>query len=207
MPVNRLKSSEDVHADVALTQLSVLSVAPFSVIPPPSAVILVGDATEPSSMFLSSTVIVVELTLVVVPFTVRLPVITTSALLIVAVPVAAPIERVVAAPAKFTVVAVVLTRANVVLPVVREVVTAGEVRVLLVNVSEPARVARVPVVGRVTAVLAVVVSVVVCAPEVVNEPPSVSTLFEDIVRLPAIVKLPVPVRLAIFVVPPYHLKK
>ena len=35
----------------------------------------------------------------------------------------------------------------------------GDVRVLLVNVSEPAKVARVPVVGRVTEVLAVAVNV------------------------------------------------
>jgi hypothetical protein len=64
-------------------------------------------------MFLSSTVSVVLLTVVVVPFTVRFPV-TTSALFTVVVPVPAPMFRDVAAPAKFTVVAVVLTRANVV---------------------------------------------------------------------------------------------
>ena len=110
LPVNRLKSSDDVHALVALTQLRVLSVAPLRVIPPPSAVISEGTATEPNSIFLSSTVIVVALTVVVVPLTVKLPV-TVNALLTVVVPVAAPIERVVAAPAKFTVVAVVLTSA------------------------------------------------------------------------------------------------
>lgn len=57
-----------------MTQFSVLSVAPFNVIPPPSAVVLVGVATEPSSMFLSSTEIVVELTVVVVPLIVTFPV-------------------------------------------------------------------------------------------------------------------------------------
>ena len=125
MPVSRFKSSEEVQAVVAFTQLKVLSVAPFTVIPPPSAVIFVGDATEANSRFLSSTVRVVEFTVVVVPLTVKLPLITTSALLIVAVPVAAPIEIVVAAPAKFTVVAVSLTSANVVLGVVNDVVIAG----------------------------------------------------------------------------------
>ena len=50
-----------------------------------------------------------------------------AALFMVVVPVAAPRLRVVAAPAKFTVVAVVLTRAKVVEGVVRLVVMAGEV--------------------------------------------------------------------------------
>ena len=40
----------------------------------------------------------------------------------------------------------------------------GDVKVLLVNVSVPARVARVPVVGRVTLVLPVAVKVCVNAP-------------------------------------------
>ena len=52
----------------------------------------------------------------------------------------------------------------------------GEVKVLLVNVSEPANVARVPVVGRVTEVLAVVVTPSVCAPVCVKLPPRVSVL-------------------------------
>ena len=51
----------------------------------------------------------------------------TVAFRIDAVPVVPPIVRVVAAPAKSTVVAVVLIRAKVVDPVVREVVIAGEV--------------------------------------------------------------------------------
>jgi hypothetical protein len=68
-----LKSSEDVHAVVDCTQLRVLSVAPLRVIPPPFAVVSVGEVTEPSSMFLSSTVSVVELIVVVVPLTVRSP--------------------------------------------------------------------------------------------------------------------------------------
>ena len=58
------------------------------------------------------------------PFTVKSPV-TTNPLLTVVVPVAAPIERVVAALAKFTVVAVVLIRSNEVLGVVNDVVIAG----------------------------------------------------------------------------------
>jgi len=61
-----------------------------------------------------------------VPLAVRVPV-TVKALLTVVVPVDAPTERVVAAPAKLTVVAVVLIRLNVVEPVVREVVISGDV--------------------------------------------------------------------------------
>ena len=49
----------------------------------------------------------------------------------------------------------------------------GLVKVLLVNVSDPANVANVPVVGKVTEVFAVAVNVVVNAPEVVNDPPNV----------------------------------
>ena len=44
------------------------------------------------------------------------------------------------------------------------VVKVGLVKVLLVNVSEPARVAKVPVVGKVTEVFALVVKPRVCAP-------------------------------------------
>ena len=51
----------------------VLSVVPFRVMPPPSAVESVGLATEPISMFLSSTVRVVLLIVVVVPLTVKCP--------------------------------------------------------------------------------------------------------------------------------------
>ena len=65
--------SEEVQAPVALTQLNVLSLAPFRVIPPPSAVVFVGEATEPNSIFLSSTESVVELIVVVVPLTVKSP--------------------------------------------------------------------------------------------------------------------------------------
>jgi len=143
--------SEEVQASVASTQLNVLSVAPFNVIPPPSAVTSVGLATEPSSIFLSSTVIVVALIVSVVPLTVNVPV-TTKLLLTVVVPEPAPMLTVVAAPPMFRVVALVLN-----------------------NVAVP-----VPVV-------------------VISEPLTA--------RSPASVKLPVPVRLAIFVVPPYHLKK
>ena len=85
MPEARLMCSDEVHASVASTQLRVLSVAPLRVIPPPSAPASVGDATEPSVRFLSSTVISVELIVVVVPLTVRSPERTKD------VPVAAPI--------------------------------------------------------------------------------------------------------------------
>ena len=53
------------------------------------------------------------------------------------------------------------------------VVSAGLVRVLLVRISIPSRVVRVPVVGRVMDVLAVTVSAVLYMPEVVKSPPSV----------------------------------
>ncbi len=72
-PEARLIFSEDVQESVASTQLKVLSVAPLSVIPPPSAVVSVGIATSPRTIFLSSTESSVELIVVVVPFTVRSP--------------------------------------------------------------------------------------------------------------------------------------
>ena len=53
--------------------MMVLSEDPFSVMPPPSAVVSDGLAVDPSSMFLSSIVTVVELTDVTVPFTVKSP--------------------------------------------------------------------------------------------------------------------------------------
>lgn len=131
LPVSRLKSSDDVHADVALTQLSVLSVVPLRVIPPPSAVTLVGVSTEPSSIFLSSTLIVVELIVVVVPSTTRSPLMLTVAPVVppprFIVAVLAPIVNVVAAPAKLTVVAVVFSKSKEALPVVKLVAIAGEV--------------------------------------------------------------------------------
>ena len=57
----------------ALSHTIDLSVVPFNVIPPPSAVVSDGVATLPISMFLSSTVKVVEFIVVVVPFTVKSP--------------------------------------------------------------------------------------------------------------------------------------
>ena len=68
--------SEDVQESVELTQLKVLSEDPFNVKPPPSAVTSVGEATDPSSMFLSSTLMTVDEIVVVVPLTVRLPLMT-----------------------------------------------------------------------------------------------------------------------------------
>ena len=73
LPVKRFKFSDEVQASVASIQLKVLSVAPLSVRPPPSAPASVGEAVEPSSRFLSSTVTVVELMVVVVPLTVKSP--------------------------------------------------------------------------------------------------------------------------------------
>ena len=56
------------------------------------------------------------------------------------------------------------------------VVRVGLVSVLLVSVSDPANVAKVPVVGKVTFVVPVDVSVVAKAPDVVRLPPSVTVL-------------------------------
>ena len=55
------------QASVSFSNKIVLSDAPFNVIPPPSAVTSVGASTDPSSIFLSSTVIIVELIVDVVP--------------------------------------------------------------------------------------------------------------------------------------------
>ena len=74
LPEATAKCSEEVHASVASIQLNVLSVVPLRVIPPPSAPASVGDATDPNSIFLSSTEIVVEFIVVVVPLTVKFPV-------------------------------------------------------------------------------------------------------------------------------------
>ena len=63
----------------------------------------------------------------------------------------------------------------------------------MVNVSDPANVAKVPVVGKVTLVLAVTVNVVVNAPEVVNDPPKVM-VFEPLLT-------PVPPYVPVIIVP------
>ena len=73
LPDTKLTFSEEVQALVADTQLNVLSVDPFNVIPPPFAVTSVGLAISPSVIFLSSTESVAELIVVVVPFTVKSP--------------------------------------------------------------------------------------------------------------------------------------
>ena len=73
LPAASRMCSDDVHASVASTQLNVLSVVPFSVIPPPSAVTSEGDETRPSTIFLSSISSVSALIVTVVPFTARLP--------------------------------------------------------------------------------------------------------------------------------------
>ena len=69
-----------------------MSDVPFRVIPPPSAEASVGEAVEPSSMFLSSTLTVVLLIVVVVPSTTRLPE-TVRSLLTVASPVTARVPE------------------------------------------------------------------------------------------------------------------
>ena len=60
LPVAMFQFSLDVQFVLARSQLIVLSVAPLRVIPPPSAVLSVGDATLPISIFLSSTWTVVD---------------------------------------------------------------------------------------------------------------------------------------------------
>jgi hypothetical protein len=72
LPLASAICSDDVQESVELTQLNVLSVAPFKVIPPPSAVESVGVVTLPSSKFLSSTLTVLLEIVVVVPLTVQL---------------------------------------------------------------------------------------------------------------------------------------
>ena len=63
----RFKCSLEVHALVELTQLNVLSVVPFSVIPPPSAVALV--AVNTSNVITPSVFVVVGVTVIVVGLT------------------------------------------------------------------------------------------------------------------------------------------
>ena len=73
LPLAIFQSWLDVKFEFVLSQIIVLSVAPFNVIPPPLAVVSDGVSTLPISMFLSSTVNVVELIVDVVPFTVKSP--------------------------------------------------------------------------------------------------------------------------------------
>jgi hypothetical protein len=131
-PVTTLRSSDDVHAVAVFDQVNVLSVVPFRVIPPPSAVVLVGDAIVPSSIFLSDTVIVLALIIVLVPETVRFPPTVTFPFSDV-LPDALPMANVVAAPAMLTVVAVVLTKSNDALDVVIDVLIFG----LVLNMRVP----------------------------------------------------------------------
>ena len=109
----------------------------------------------------------------------------------VALPVAAPRDITVAAPKAFTVVAVVLNKANVPEPVVTLVVKSGEVantkaplpvssEIVFFNSNDVVAaksdnlllvVANVPVVGKVKLVVAVVLNVRLWPPEVINEDP------------------------------------
>ena len=66
LPSERLTGLLNDHPMPAF-QTIVLSVEPLRVIPPPSAVISVGVSTEPISMFLSSTVRLTVLIVVIVP--------------------------------------------------------------------------------------------------------------------------------------------
>ena len=72
MPETKFQESED-DQPVAAYQLIDLSVVPFKVIPPPSAVTSDGELIDPISIFLSSTVRVTELMVVVVPLIVKSP--------------------------------------------------------------------------------------------------------------------------------------
>ena len=73
---------------------------------------------------------------------------------------------------------------NVSVPVLTIEEITGDVRVLFVNVSVLARVARVPVVGSVTFVLAVEARVVANAPDVVRSPPKVMVLLPLLTPVP-----------------------
>ena len=73
LPEAIFQCSLEVQLEYVLSQLIVLSVSPLRVIPPPFAVVSLGVATEPISMFLSSTVSVVELIVVVFPLTIKSP--------------------------------------------------------------------------------------------------------------------------------------
>jgi hypothetical protein len=81
-------------------------------------------------------------------------------------------------------------------------VTVGLVKVLLVKVSDPANVANVPVVGKVTLVAAVTVNVVVYAPDVVNDPPNVM-VFEPLLTPvpPYVAPIKVPFQTPVAIVP------
>ena len=127
----RLKISEEVQPFAALQAID-LSVAPLRVIPPPTADTSVGLAVSPRVILMSSTETVVALIVVVVPLTIKLPLIVKS-LLIVVVPEPAPMLTVVAAPNALTVVAVVFNNAKLVLGVVNDVVIAG----LVPNTNTP----------------------------------------------------------------------
>lgn len=72
-------------------------------------------------------------------------------------------------------------------------VSVGLVSVLLVSVSDPANVANVPVVGKVTVVVPVDVNVVLKAPEVVKLPPSVIVLPELATPVPPLAPSKTPV--------------
>ena len=72
LPEAKLKLSDE-DQPTPEYQFKDLSVAPRKVMPPPWAVISVGVATTPSSIFLSATVMVVEFIVVKVPWTLRSP--------------------------------------------------------------------------------------------------------------------------------------
>ena len=92
LPLARSTFSDDVKDDVDDNQLKVLSVAPFTVIPAPFAVTFVGVVTLAISIFLSATVSVVELRVVVVPFTVRSPPTITFPVVVIAAAPTVPVN-------------------------------------------------------------------------------------------------------------------
>jgi hypothetical protein len=85
---------------------------------PTAIVVAAPNAFTVVALVLKTVAVPVAVVVISAPLTARSPVTTVLALLIVAVPVAAPILTVVPAPAKFTVVAVALTKLNVVAVVV-----------------------------------------------------------------------------------------
>ena len=99
---------------------------PLSVIPPPSAVTSVGEVTEPNSIFLSSTVRVTELMVVVVPLIVKSP--ATNTLPPIPTPpvtTSAPVEELVEAVEPVTFIFTALTDTPAVNVLVVSVLDAG----------------------------------------------------------------------------------
>jgi len=152
LPVKIFQFSEEDQLLFALSQVIVLFVAPSNEIPPPLAVVSVGVVTAPNSITISSTVTVVEFTVVVVPLTVKSPV-TIKPFLTVVVPVVAPIVTAVPAANKAGDVGVAKNE-------VEPTVASIDVRPAIVVLEAPNAIAVVPIVTELFAKLALVIPAV-----------------------------------------------